>query len=149
MHSIKRTTYKNEDFVALVKALDANLSETDGDEHDFYHQFNGIEGLNHVIVYYENEIAIGCGVIKPFDRKTVEVKRMYVKPEHQGKGIGSKILQELEKWGSSLKYTTAILETGIRQPDAIALYKKNKYSITDNYGQYIGVKNSICFKKSI
>jgi GNAT superfamily N-acetyltransferase len=144
-----KTTFENTDFQQLVKFLDSNLSETDGEEHGFYHQFNGIEGLKHVIVCYKNNIAIGCGVIKPFNKETVEVKRMYVRPEHQGKGIGSKILKELEIWASILNYTATILETGVRQPDAIALYKKNGYSITDNYGQYIGVKNSVCFKKSI
>ncbi len=144
-----KTTFENTDFQQLVKSLDLSLSETDGEEHAFYHQFNGIEGLKYAIVCYENDLAIGCGVIKPFNKETVEIKRMYVKPEHQGKGIGSKILNELEKWASDLKYNTTILETGVRQPDAIALYKKNKYSITNNYGQYIGVKNSVCFKKNI
>jgi len=46
-----------------------------------------------------------------------------------------------------LGFSRCILETGYNQPEAIALYKKCGYQITENYGQYIGVKNSICFEK--
>ena len=40
---LKRTTSKDLDFTGLIAALDADLSERDGEEHAFYHQFNGIE----------------------------------------------------------------------------------------------------------
>lgn len=146
---IIKTDYNNKDYKALVVELDADLAIKDGEDHSFYNQFNSSEGINNVIVIYENDIAVGCGAIKPFNRGTVEVKRMFVKPEHQGKGLGSLILKALEDWAKLLNYSACVLETGIRQPDAIALYKKNGYLIIENYGQYIGVENSICFKKSI
>ena len=149
MITIIKTDYRNEDFQQLTKALDKDLSIKDGNEHAFYNQFNGLEGINHVIVIYENEKPIGCGTFKPFSKKIAEIKRMFVITEYQGKGFGSKILQALETWASSLNYNTCILETGTRQPDAIALYKKNGYKIIENYGQYKGVKNSVCFKKEL
>lgn len=149
MITFVKTTYKNEDFKHLVTALDADLSVKDGDEHDFYHQFNGIEGLHQVVLVYDDTQPIGCGAFKPMDSTTVEIKRMYVTPEFQGKGIGSKILKELEVWASSLNFKTCRLETGIRQPDAIALYTKNQYQIMPNYGPYKGIENSVCFSKNI
>tara|TARA_R110002051_G_scaffold127537_3_gene201164 strand:+ start:1649 stop:2104 length:456 start_codon:yes stop_codon:yes gene_type:complete len=149
MFHFKRTNSENIDFKTLVNALDGYLKVTDGDEHDFYHQFNGITGLDYVLVIYEDGKPIGCGAIKPFDSATLEIKRMYVSSESRGKGIGSKILNELENWSKELKFTACILETGKRQVEAIALYKKNNYQIIPNYGQYIGVANSVCFKKII
>lgn len=149
MITVKKTDFKNKDLQLLTKALDEDLSVKDGNEHDFYHQFNSLTGIHQAIIIYENEKPIGCGAFKPFSTKIAEIKRMFVIPEYQGKGIGSKILEELETWAVSLNYTTCILETGIRQPDAIALYKKNGYQIIDNYGQYKGVENSICFKKQL
>ncbi|QWX82554.1 GNAT family N-acetyltransferase [Cellulophaga sp. HaHaR_3_176] len=146
---IIKTDYNNKDYKALVVELDADLAIKDGEDHSFYNQFNSSEGINNVIVIYKNDIAVGCGAIKPFNRGTVEIKRMFVKPEHQGKGLGSLILKALEDWAKLLNYSACVLETGIRQPDAIALYKKNGYLIIENYGQYIGVENSICFKKNI
>jgi GNAT superfamily N-acetyltransferase len=58
-------------------------------------------------------------------------------------------LEELESWAKELSFTTCILETGKRYPEAIGLYKKNGYHITTNYGQYIGIVDSVCFSKSI
>ncbi len=70
-------------------------------------------------------------------------------PGSRGKGIASKILAELEIWATELFYEKCILETGKKQPEAIALYKKNGYNIIPNYGQYAGVENSLCFEKEI
>ncbi|MGJ8735896.1 GNAT family N-acetyltransferase [Zobellia laminariae] len=149
MVRIERTTYKNDHFSGLVAKLDAYLSHTDGDEHDFYHQYNGIESLNHVVIAYLNDVAVGCGAIKRVDSDSVEVKRMYVSPETRGQGIASLLLKELEEWATELKYKNCILETGKRQPEAIALYTKNKYEEIPNYGQYEGMENSVCFKKTL
>ena len=59
------------------------------------------------------------------------------------------ILKELEKWAAELNYTKCVLETGKKQPEAITLYLKNGYAIIPNYGQYIGIENSVCFAKVI
>ncbi|WP_047415471.1 GNAT family N-acetyltransferase [Cellulophaga sp. Hel_I_12] len=148
-YSIKKTNYEDEDFQQLTKALDEDLRVKDGDEHAFYNQFNSLEGLSQVIVVYKNKKAIGCGAFKNYDLNTAEIKRMYVIPEYQGKGIGSTILNELENCAKLQNFSFCILETGIRQPDAIALYQKNNYQIIENYGQYKGMQNSICFKKEL
>jgi len=144
-----RTTSNNKDFVALVKELDAYLALTDGDEHDFYNQFNSIQSLKYVLVVYVNDVPVGCGAIKPIEVSSMEIKRMYVSTSYRGKGIATKILKELESWTKELKYTSCILETGIRQTEAVALYKKCNYKIIPNYGQYIGIDNSLCFKKEV
>ncbi|SIS65792.1 Ribosomal protein S18 acetylase RimI [Zobellia uliginosa] len=149
MLRIERTTHKNEHFSGLVAQLDTYLSHTDGDEHDFYHQYNGIEHLNQVVIAYLDNTAVGCGAIKEFDTDSAEVKRMYVSPKTRGQGLATLLLKELEKWASELGYKSCILETGKRQPEAIALYTKNNYKTIPNYGQYIGMENSVCFKKDL
>ncbi len=149
MIKIVRTSSGNKDFIDLVKLLDADLAERDGDDHAFYHQFNKIDVIKHVVVLYENEKPIGCGAIKEFDATAMEVKRMYTSPESRGKGIATKILSELEKWAEELSYKKCVLETGKRQPEAIQLYTKSGYKIVSNYGQYKGITNSICFEKNL
>jgi len=74
---------------------------------------------------------------------------MYVSPKGRENGTGTKILLALELWAKELKYTKCILETGIVLSEAVALYKKNDYQIIQNYGQYTGIKNSICFEKQL
>jgi putative acetyltransferase len=144
-----KTNSSNEDFIKLVTELDKDLAIRDGDEHAFYAQFNKMTMIQHAIVAYKNNVAVGCGAIKPFDTSTIEVKRMFVAIEQRGKGIASIILAELEKWAAELGNTKCVLETGIKQPEAIALYKKSGYTIIPSYGQYKNVANSVCFEKTL
>ena len=74
---------------------------------------------------------------------------MYTLPEHRGKGIAMRILSELERWAAEASYEKCILETGKRQPEAIALYKKSGYSLIPNFGQYENIENSLCFEKPL
>lgn len=144
---IIRTNSTHEDFISLVKELDKDLAIRDGDEHAFYAQFNKIDMIKHCVVAYLYNVPVGCGAIKQYEDTTMEVKRMYVLPNHRGLGIGSTILLNLETWAKELSFHKCVLETGKKQPEAIQLYTKNNYQIIPNYGQYIGVENSVCFEK--
>jgi len=144
---LRRTDSDDPDFKALVKLLDADLAERDGADHVFYSQFNKIDKIRHAVVCYENDRPIGCGAIKAFNDEAMEVKRMYVSPDGRNKGIATRVLTALETWAHELGYAQCVLETGKRQPEAIALYEKNGYQRTENYGQYVGVENSVCFAK--
>lgn len=144
-----RTTSENIDFQKLVVLLDEVLRSRDGEDNSFYAQHNTLVKINHVVVFYEEDIAIGCGAFKEFDSNSVEIKRMFVHPEYRGKGIASTVLKELEIWASEIHYTNCVLETGKNNPEAISLYQKNGYKIIPNYGQYENIETSVCLKKSI
>jgi putative acetyltransferase len=149
MIAIVRTTSDNKDFGALVIQLDAYLRILDGEDHAFYAQFNKTSLLKNALICYENDVAVGIGAYKEYDSETAEIKRMFTLPEHRGKGIAKAILTELELWAKEEGYKLALLETGNLQKDAIGLYQKLGYEFTENFGQYIGVENSICMKKSL
>lgn len=149
MFTFYRTTSQSQDFTDLVKQLDAYLAEKDGTEHAFYAQYNKIDKINHVVVAYEDRKAVGCGAIKAYGNEAMEIKRMYVLPQYRGRGIASLILAQLERWAAELGYSRCILETGRRQEEAIALYQRQGYEVIENYGQYAGVANSVCFEKVI
>ncbi|WP_373055786.1 GNAT family N-acetyltransferase [Zunongwangia sp. H14] len=144
---ILRTQADHPKFITLVKLLDADLAIRDGEEHSFYDQFNKLNSIKHVVLLFEDERAVCCGAIKEFEMGSMEIKRMFTMPDHRGRGLAGLVLKELEKWAGELGFSRCILETGIRQPEAIALYKKNGYRLIPNYGQYIGVENSVCFEK--
>ena len=150
MLKLIRTNSENSDFINLVKKLDAYLKITDGDDHDFYNQFNNIDVIKYVVVVYKNNKPVGCGAIKHFDSNRVEVKRMFVSSSQRGLGIAPEILNELELWAKELSYKKCILETGEQQVEAVKLYHKSNYKrMRINYGQYKGVVNSLCFEKKI
>ena len=144
-----RTNSENPDFKKLVIELDAILKILDGEDHAFYADLNQTALLNQVLIAYENNLPVGCGAFRTYTENTVEIKRMYVPELNRNKGIASKILDELEAWAKELGNTKCILETGIIQVEAIGLYLKNGYEKIENYGNYKGVANSICFEKTI
>jgi putative acetyltransferase len=146
---ISRTQSTNKDFIELVKLLDADLKIRDGEDHAFYNQFNKVDTIKHVVVAYKNEQAIACGAIKEYDQYTMEIKRMFTHVDFRSQGIASMIIIALEKWAKELTYERIILETGIKQPEAINLYKKNGYVLIPNYGQYTEIETSVCFEKNI
>ncbi len=147
MITLTRTDSKNKDFLKLVELLDSDLALRDGEDHSFYKQFNKLDLINYSVVAHEDGIALGCGAMKIVAPKTMEIKRMYVMPGNRGNGIAIKILSALEDWAKELAYDDCILETGKRQTEAIQLYLKSGYKRISNYGQYIGIENSLCFKK--
>lgn len=148
MLHLKRTTSENTDFQKLTALFDEYLIIIDGDEKDFFAQFNQIN-LKNVVVCYDNDIAVGCGAFKEYEPQIAEIKRMFVHPEHRNKGIASRVLTELESWAKELRYEKCILETSCKLENAILLYKKSGYATIDNYGQYIGVESSVCMEKII
>ncbi len=149
MINLVRTNSDNLHFRDLVALLDRDLQIRDGDEHSFYAQFNKIDKIQHVVVAYAGSEAIGCGAIKEYENGVAEIKRMFVKPEQRGCGIARSILSELESWANELNFSECILETGWKQPEAIGLYQKSGYETIPNYGQYAGVENSVCMRKSV
>jgi GNAT superfamily N-acetyltransferase len=142
-----KTTPNHPDFKKLVTLLDQDLAISDGDEHGFYNQFNSSNEIKHgILIYVDNTIA-ACGAIKEYDSDTMEIKRMYTTKKHRRKGIASNLLTQLESWVLELGYKRCVLETGKKQPEAIALYQRNGFKITSNYDQYKGKENSVCFEK--
>ena len=149
MTVLYRTTSENPDFQALVQLLDQDLAERDGTEHGFYAQFNKINLIRHAVVAHLDGQPVGCGAFKEYEAGTVEIKRMYVYPRYRRSGVAQAVLAELERWAADLGYTACVLETGKRQPEAIALYHRCGYLATPNYGQYVGVENSVCMRKDL
>jgi GNAT superfamily N-acetyltransferase len=145
--TVLRTDSSNDDFQTLVTFLDAELQVRDGEEHPFYAQFNKLTNIKHVLLAYADNHAVGCGAFRSFTTETVEIKRMYVRPEYRGRGIASFVLTGLEAWARESGYSGCVLETGYNQPEAIALYKKSGYQVIPNYGPYDKIANSICFGK--
>ena len=149
MITLLRTDSDNSDFHALVILLDQELRERDGEEHAFFAQFNKLDNIRHVVLAFRDKQPAGCGAFKEYTPGIAEVKRMFVHPDFRRSGIAGAILSELEIWAREIGFSTCILETGIRQPEAINLYHKMNYTDIPNYGQYDGVESSVCMVKQI
>ena len=112
MINIVRTNQEDRDFTGLVRLLDAELANVDGDDHAFYSQFNKIDRIRYVVVAYEDNLPVGCGAIKEFDRETTEVKRMYVATGCRNKGIATRILLNLKAGRANYLIRSVYLRRG-------------------------------------
>ena len=83
------------------------------------------------------------------DDGVAEVKRMYVVPAARGLGVGAVILAALEAEARALGATRLVLETGERQPEAIALYRRAGFSVIPRFGEYVDSALSLCMGKDL
>src|SRR5574338_638745 len=93
--------------------------------------------------------AVACGALKHFDDSTAEIKRMYVAKDSRGKGLSKLILRKLEETASIMNYKKIILETGLKQLEAMMLYEKSGYSKIETYGRHKDDPDSVCYGKMI
>jgi GNAT superfamily N-acetyltransferase len=105
-------------------------------------------GVQFVVAWLDGQ-PVGCGAIRPIDAGAAEVKRMYVIPNARGKGIARQILTQLEELAMADGFSVTRLETGIRQPEAVALYEKAGYVSIPCYGIYAQNPESRCFEKKL
>lgn len=80
---------------------------------------------------------------------TAEVKRMYVVPAAQRRGIARRMLAHLEATAAEAGVEALVLETGMRQPEAIELYLSSGYVPIPGFGHYCGSDLSRCFGRRI
>jgi putative acetyltransferase len=91
----------------------------------------------------------GCGAIRLLDPTTAEVKRMYVEPDHRGRGVGRAVLASLETAARQLGAERVVLETGVHQVAALSLYRRAGFQQVDCWGEYASSPTSICFAKKL
>jgi GNAT superfamily N-acetyltransferase len=92
---------------------------------------------------------VACGAVREIAPAVGEIKRMFVRLEHRGRGIGRTILAALETRAAEVGYTTLRIETGTRQPEAIGLYTSAGYVAIPPFGRYAGNTFSHCFEKRL
>jgi GNAT superfamily N-acetyltransferase len=135
----------------------------------FYQQRYGDEGdatpvsttefappLGHFVIGWADGEPVACGgwrardggepALRPGD---AELKRMYVRETHRGRGFARALLAELERTAAAAGRLRCVLETGTAQPEAIALYTSCGYERIPNFGTYRDYANSRCFAKTI
>lgn len=124
----------------LIRALDTELSALYPEEGTAGHfRLDAGEvspGRGAFLVAYVGGRPLACGAIRRLDADMAEIKRMYVAPAARGCGLGRRILAALEAEASALGVKRIVLETGPRQPEAIALYTSAGYSEIGAFGEY-------------
>jgi GNAT superfamily N-acetyltransferase len=106
-------------------------------------------GRGAFLVAYVDGQAAGCGAVRLIADGAAELKRMYVRQAVRGRGIGAFILAALEAEALLLGISRLVLETGDRQPEALALYGRAGFAVTPPFGEYVDSPLSICMAKEL
>lgn len=109
------------------------------------------------VVGYLDGVPVACGGWRAHDGELeepllpgdAEIKRMYVAEAARGRGLSREVLAELERAAAEAGRTRMVLETGLRQPEAIHLYETSGYARIDNFGVYRHHPESLCFGKRL
>lgn len=143
---------ENKDLQALILDLDEDLKRRYPHETIYVVDFSDpkVKEMTFVVAYQEGK-PVGCGGLRPLDPQSsvMELKRFYVDPGCRKQGIANKMLKDLEARALAAGCREIKLETGIKQPEAIALYVKHGYQPIDLFGPYIGDPDSLCFGKKL
>ena len=108
------------------------------------------EGRGAFLIIYLDGKPVGCGAVRLIDRETAEFKRMYVSPAVRGRGLGRRLVNALEAEARALGVRRVVLETGIRQTAALALYRGTGFDPIPLYGEYLrSPETSICLGKML
>jgi GNAT superfamily N-acetyltransferase len=139
------------DAEALVGALLDELRERYGEEdpdHPSVHELAGPAGGTFLLARVEGR-PVGCGGLRRHEDDVAELKRMYVVPDERRRGVAQVLLAALEAQAARLGYRAVVLETGVRQPEAIALYESHGYRRIPNFGPYVDAPLSVCLEKEL
>ena len=92
---------------------------------------------------------VGCGALRRIAEATGEIKRMYVRHTARGNGVGRVILTALEDEARQLGMKRLVLETGVHQLEAMALYERMGFARIEPFGEYVESRVSVCMGKQL
>lgn len=138
---------------ALIEALNAELTGAypePGANHFRLDPDEVAGGRGAFLVVYRDGTPVGCGALRVLEPGTAELKRMYVAPTERGRGLGRRLVDALEAEARALGVRRLVLETGIRQEAALALYRATGFEPIPLYGEYVNSPDtSVCLGKTL
>ena len=136
--------------VALIRELDAELSQsyTPAQMHGLHPGVESDPRLRFFLLELGGEV-IGCGALRELEPGVAELKRMFVRPAHRGRGYSRELLAQLERVAAEVGVQRLRLETGAPQRAALSLYRTSGYIDIPVYGEYSESLTSICMEKTL
>ena len=150
--AVERADIRSLEARALIEALNAELSSRypeDGATHFRLDAEEVAPGHGAFLVAARAGKLVGCGAVRRIEAGTAEIKRMYVSPEARGQRVGRAVLSALEREARALGCARLVLETGVRQQEAIALYEHAGFSRIPAFGEYVHSPLSVCMAKDL
>jgi GNAT superfamily N-acetyltransferase len=114
------------EIVDRVRGITVDVSQAD--DVDEY-----IEPGGRFLLVYRGDAVIGCGAVRSLAPEVGELKRMWIRPDVRGTGVGSRLLSALVAQSRALGHTTLVLDTNAALTEALALYRKHGFEPVERY----------------
>src|SRR3954453_8343738 len=151
--TIARSVLTDDASRALIGALNAELQGVypePGATHFALDPAEVTGGRGAFLIVYRAGTPVGCGGVRGLDSGAAELKRMYVAPAARGTGLGRRLVAALETEARALGVRRLVLETGVRQAAALALYQATGFRPIPLYGEYcLSPETSVCMGKEL
>lgn len=141
---IQNRAITHPDVTTLVWAAEAELLVRYPDEEPY-----ALNPAARFVVAYVMGEPVGCGATVVLGPGVAEIKRMWVRPANRRTGVGRRVLAALERRLLAEGFDTVVLETGVRQPEAISLYESMGYLPIPAFGEYVDNPGSVCMEKKL
>jgi putative acetyltransferase len=136
----------------LISELNAELTVRYPEEGQNHFRLDLAEvapGMGAFLVAFEGDTPVGCGAIRRLDAHVGEVKRMYTRTTARGRRVAAHVLAALEDEARALGLGRLVLETGVRQPEAIRVYTRAGFVNIEAWGEYLDSPLSVCMGKDL
>jgi GNAT superfamily N-acetyltransferase len=131
----------------LIAALNAELTDLypePGAAHFGLEPKEVADGAGAFLVVWHDGEPVGCGALRPLGDGVGELKRMYVRRDQRGLGLGRRLVAALAAEARALGLRRIVLETGSRQAAAFGLYAAAGFVRIAPYGEYVDSPLSVC-----
>ena len=120
-------------FIEYAKFLQVDLCFQDFDKElqTLQNVYSPPQGC--IILAKQNDTVVGCVALKPIAQGVAEMKRLYVRPQARGEGLGRKLVEELIRFAKESTYESIKLDTVSKLKEAIALYRSVGFVETSPY----------------
>jgi putative acetyltransferase len=151
---IAREPLTGSDALELITALNAELSDRYPEPGATHFRLDPDEvgpgrGAFFIARDAQSGASLGCGAVRVIEPGVGEVKRMFVRPTARGRKIGRAVLAAIEAEAPSLGISRLVLETGVRQHEAMELYRRAGFVTIEPWGEYIDSPLSVCLEKRL
>ena len=148
-HTVEAEPFDSPAALELRAELDADLSHRYGGDSE-----PGVKPTQETVLAFlvarePGGTPVGCGALLDLGDGAAEIKRMYVRPDHRGRGLSRRVLEALEREALRRGFDRIRLETGERQPEAMGLYRSAGYEEIERYGPYRDAPLSRCFERRL
>jgi GNAT superfamily N-acetyltransferase len=150
--AIRRENLQSSVAYRLIEALNAELSAQYPEPGATHFRLDADEvaaDKGAFLVGYLDGEPVACGAIRCIDAGVAEIKRMFVIPAVRGRGFSRSMLTALEDSARKLGIRRLVLETGPRQLEALALYRRAGFVAIPRFGEYTHSELSLCMGKDL